>query len=89
MAKHAEGVPLQPKSTLILILTRLQMTLPRAPLRRRMPLPLVLLPTRQRSQGAPELRMPRWDGSDAWQLDCVSFGGAPGARVQRWLADGM
>jgi hypothetical protein len=87
MANHAEGVRQQPESTLILILTPLQTTLLR-PALRRMPLRLVLLPMRQHSQGVPELRMPHWDGDDAWQLDCVSFGGASERRVQRWLVDG-
>jgi len=84
MGKHAEGVRPQPESTLIL--TPLQTPLSWLPPRRR-PLPLVLLPTRQRSQGAPESRMPQWDGSDACSLDCVSSGGATGVRVRRWLAD--
>jgi len=91
MARHAGGARPRPESTLILILMPLQTPLPRSPLRRRisLPLPPLLLPTRQRSQGVPELRMLQWDESDAWPQDCVRFEGASGRRVRRWLVGGM
>jgi hypothetical protein len=89
MAKHAVRVHPKPESTLILILSLPQTTLPLPPLRRMpLPLPPLLLPTRQRSQRVPELRMLHWDGSDVWLLGCVSLGGASGWRVRIWLADG-
>jgi hypothetical protein len=88
MAKHAEGVRSQPESTLILILTPRQTTLLRPPLTRRAAALPILLPTRQRSLGALELRMLLWDGNDAWLLDCVNLGDALERRVRRWPAGG-
>lgn len=92
MAKHAEHVRLQPGSSLRLSsIPLLQTTLPRPRLRKRTPPPPLqplLLPTRRRSPKASELRMPQWDGGDAWPLDCVSLGDAPVWRVRRWPAGG-
>lgn len=89
MAKRAEGDRPQLESTLIPILTPRQTTLLRPPLTRT-PAPLhpILLPTRQRSLKALELRMLQWDGNDASLLDCVNLGDALELRVRIWPAGG-
>jgi hypothetical protein len=89
MAKRAEGDRPQPESTLIPILAPRQTTLLRLPLTRTTaPLRPMLLPTRQRSLEAPELRMLQWDGNDASLLDCVNLEDALERRVRRWLVGG-
>jgi len=88
MAKHAEDVRSQLVSSLILILTPLQTTLLRHPPRTAPLLLRLLLSTYRRSQRALELRMPPWDGNDAWLLDCASLEDALVRRVQRWLVGG-
>ena len=90
MAKHAECARSLPESTLILILTPRQTTLQRPPLTRKTPALLrpILLPTRQSSLKALELRMLLWDGNDASLLDCVNLGDALERRVRRWLVGG-
>jgi hypothetical protein len=90
MAKRAERDRSQPESTLILIPTPRQTTLLRPPLTRRTLAQLrpILLPTRQRSLRALELRTLQWDGNDASLLDCVNLGGALEQRVRRSLVGG-
>ena len=90
MAERVESDRSQPESTLILTLAPRQTTLLRSPPMRRMPALLrpILLPMRQCSLWALELRMLLWDGNDASLLDCVNLGDALGRRVRRWPAGG-